>query len=389
MFIEDIFVKFFKMTISANYKLIPFKDFDVCHSFYNTIREGKALTNSQRTYVLALLSRYKGLSAKVGFDYRGFLTIPEWRDAVRVINKDRTVWVQEENNILYINLKFPFQLKESFDETIEKIYNGRTVWDHENKTRKLKAYNINLFALTEYLEKNGFEIQDSYAELFAEYETIVADSADIIPYATKLNDTIVLVNCAETAQTYWDENKTGIYENDLLLLKFMGIPYVIPNITSKLETIASELTNSFWIPDISEFIKMCYSTTGRIGILLDRSGDTLAWLSTFIEAFNDGGYDSDDIKVCIKEGRHQSQSLNPWLQNNNATGSNKAKFLIFQHKPSKWVFKDNIEFSILGTNAIYQSTNTLTNSWLMSHSCVAYLTDIKPVVAKGQHIVKL
>ena len=165
MHIEDVFVRFFKQIVSTHYNLFPHKDYDVSYSFYNSIREGKHLTEAQRTYVVAMLQRYKGLSHKLGLDYKAHLTSPTWRNPVRVINKDKTVWVEDENDILTICLRFPFQLKEPFTEQIEKIYQGKSYWDYENKVRKLNAYKINIFALHDWLEKHGLTIIMTYVSM--------------------------------------------------------------------------------------------------------------------------------------------------------------------------------------------------------------------------------
>ena len=389
MHIEDVFVRFFRQIVSIHFSMFPHKDYEVCYSFYHSIRDGKHLTESQRTYVKAMLSRYRGLSQKFGFDYRAYLENPTWKHPVRVISKDRTVWVEDHNEVLSICLQFPYSLKDPFTEQIERIYQGKTYFDYEHKIRKLNAYKINLFAFHDWIEKNGFEQQESYAELFANYEAYVDDCENIVPYATVLDGNIFLVNCAESADTYFDEHKTGNYHEDLFLLKRMGIPLTIQNPVTTIEKIASESTNGFWMPDMNTFIEAAYCTSGRAGIILDRSANVLEWLAAFFKAFDEQGRNPADVKVCIKEGRHQNKDLNKWLYDNRTAGTNKAKFLIFLHKPSKWIFKDEVVFDIVGTNAIYPSTNTLTNNWLQQHSCVAYLTDIKPSLAKGQHIAKL
>jgi hypothetical protein len=100
MYIEDLFVKFFKRIVSANYQMIAHEDYEVAYSFYNSIRDNRSFTHNQRTYVLAILARYKGLSAKIGFDYRPELDAPSWKHPLRVINKERTVWVTEEDSAL-------------------------------------------------------------------------------------------------------------------------------------------------------------------------------------------------------------------------------------------------------------------------------------------------
>jgi len=388
MYVEDIFIKFVKVTLSSNNSIVPIDDADICYSFSQTIINDTHLTANQRLYVLSLLARYQGLTSKLGFNYKNHLVMPRWKNPLRIINKEKTVWIEETDNVEWICFKFPYELKAPFDEEIEPIYNGRSVWDYDLKVRKLKLYHINLHLLNEFIELHGFNVQKSYADCFARYEEILADYENVVPYATKLDDTIVLINCAKSTEEYWNEHKTGVYNSDLLLIKFLGIPYIIPTNETAFEKIASTVSNSFWIPSITDFINICYATPGRVGIVLDRAGNTKEWLSTLFDTMKQFELDPNDIKVCIKSGRQSNKPLSDWITDH-STGTNDSKILIFLHKPTKWIFKNKIKFDILGTNAIYPLPHKLTASWLAGHPCVTYLSPICPSAFKGQKIVKL
>lgn len=398
MYIEDLFLQFFKVTVtgggglfSSRQSIFPPDDYDVCHSFHHAICIGKEFTESQRTYVLSLLTRYKGLSKKMGLDYSEHLIAPTWKNPVRVINKNKAVWIEynDEEHITWICLQFPYQLKAAFDEEVEQSYLGRSIWDHNKKIRKLSLYNTNLFVLQNFLENNGFKIDESYEDIFSEYEEIYANAEDIIPYIAKLDDELFLINCPEVTETYWAEHKTGNYDHDLLLAKFLGLTYIIPEPKTSAEKIAYHSTNKFWMPNIAEFVELCYNTDGQIGIVLDRAGNIAGWLENFYNGFSTTGHSLNDIKLCIKQGNHLPKELNKWLYDNKTEGTNKAKFLIFLHKPAKWIFKDKLNFSIIGTNAIYPIPNKLTSSWINDKPCIFYLTDIKPSPIAGQQIVKV
>ena len=389
MFIEDIFVKFYKVMLPVyTPSMMPISDFDVCFSFYESIVDSKALTQNQRLYVISLLERYKGLSAKLGFNYKDHLLNPMWKNKVRVIDTTRKLWVEEEDNITWICARFPYQIKERFDDIVERSYTGRSIWDPERKIRKLSIYNTNLFALTEFAEQYGFEQDNSYSDVFAKYEDIVLNADDIIPYATMINDNIVLVNCADNVEEYYNEHKTDSIDLNLLLLKSMAIPYKPNAVTTSIDKIAIADSNKFWINDIDKFIDICYATEGQIGIVIDRASGIDRLLESLKQAILSSGHSIDDMKVCIKQGKHLYKTLNKWLYDNKS-GTNKSKFLIFLQKPSKWIFKDNIEFAILGTNALYPSTSIITKSWINQHPCVMYITEIKPSSEIGQSIVEL
>ena len=389
MYVEDIFIKFVKVTLSSNNSIVPIDDAEICYSFNQTIINDTHLTENQRLYVLSLLTRYQGLTSKLGFNYKKHLVMPRWKNPLRIINKEKTVWIEETDNVEWICFKFPYELKAPFDEEIETIYKGRSVWDYDLKVRKLKLYSINLHLLNEFIETYGFTVQKSYADCFARYEEILADYENIVPYATKLDDNIVLINCAKSTEEYWNTHKTGVYDSDLLLIKFLGIPYVIPTINTRFEKIASTVSNSFWFPDMLDFVNACYATSGRIGIVLDRAGNTREWLLTLFDTMKQLELDLSDIKVCINRGRQSNKELGNWLDDHKTNGTNDSKILIFLHKPPKWIFKDKIKFDILGTNAIYPLPHKLTASWLSGHPCVTYLSPIYPSAFKGQKIVKL
>ena len=66
-----------------------------------------------------------------------------------------------------------------------------------------------------------------------------------------------------------------------------------------------------------------------------------------------------------------------------------GKILIFNHKPAKWLFKEQENVKLLVTNNLYPATNSIAKDWLSSHPCVIYLGDIKPSELRGQKIVEL
>jgi len=82
--------------------------------------------------------------------------------------------------------------------------------------------------------------------------------------------------------------------------------------------------------------------------------------------------------------------LNKWIKNNNLGGKiEDSDILIFNHKPAKWVFKEDNFVKILVTTMINPSTHAVTKDWLETHPCVIYLTDIRPTVKGNKKIVQL
>jgi hypothetical protein len=218
----------------------------------------------------------------------------------------------------------------------------------------------------------------------------VLDQQDsILPYSKVTNDLVKLVNASKDAQLYWQQNATGNLTSDLLLAKQMGYLLINPR-GSAIETIASS-NDLFWIDDNKKFFDIYKSITGRVCIVLDRVGETLTWLKNFIDSADREGIDRNDIKVLFRETRRESSSyLNDWIKEQGLGGkADQGKILIFQHKPAKWLFKEQESVTMLVSNNIYPPTNNLTREWLEHHPCAIFLGDIKPSQIRNRKIVQL
>jgi hypothetical protein len=98
----------------------------------------------------------------------------------------------------------------------------------------------------------------------------------------------------------------------------------------------------------------------------------------------------DEVKVCFRMGNEQEPDLNQWIKDHGFGGKvGNAKVLIFNHKPAKWLFKEQESVKIIASNNIYSPTSTISRDWFNSHPCVIYIGDVKPTVSKDQKIVEL
>ena len=57
-----------------------------------------------------------------------------------------------------------------------------------------------------------------------------------------------------------------------------------------------------------------------------------------------------------------------------------AKFLIFNQKPAKWLFKEEKDVTILASNNLFAGGQTMIRHLLKNHPCVVYVGDIAPTV---------
>ena len=52
--------------------------------------------------------------------------------------------------------------------------------------------------------------------------------------------------------------------------------------TNMVENIAASISNSFWIKTNKELFSLYSSITGKLVVVLDRTGNTLSWLDHFV-----------------------------------------------------------------------------------------------------------
>lgn len=386
-FVEDIFIKFCGLFHAGKIPIQP-HDVSVIMNFEMIILEKKSLTSNQGNFLIKILQKYQNFSILGGLDYSIHLENPVWKETFRILDLSKRIFVEkdEENNI-WVCLKFPYQLKKHFEEEFQSESNQFS-WDNENKIRKIRIYNCNLISVYEFCKKNAFEIDESFIEALAQVEEIWESQENLIPHSSSYGDSVMLFNaCAEAAGFF--EEKRSKYHNDLLLAKSMGF-----KLTGKpknlIEKISASDENHFWIKDFKKYFDLIDQIDGKIAVILDRSSDILGWLKLFSDHAIEYGINPRDIKVCFREEKHSSTGINDWIRENGYGGKvEEGKILIFLQKPAKWLFKDVENVKIVTTTSIYPSPNPIARDFINSHPCVIYLGDIKPSEKKEQKIVEL
>jgi hypothetical protein len=241
----------------------------------------------------------------------------------------------------------------------------------------------------DFVKTHNFIIDDSFIDVIDQVEEIWQQADRVIPTCNIVDGQLSIDNVNNETVDWWKQHSTGILENDLLLAKAMGCKF-LGTPSSLAEKIAASSESHFWIKDIRHFLDLCINLQGRVVIILDRSYDPRAWVKSFIEFVDEANFSKLDIKVCFRTNKEQDDGFNEWVKSKNIGGTvDQGKILIFDHKPAKWLFKQEEDVKMLVTNNLYPHTHSIARHWINSHPCVVYLGDIKPTLFKDRTIVEL
>ena len=391
-FVEEVFLKFYDLVLFKNLP-VQGSDFSPILSFGEKLLAGEQLTQNQATYILKILEKYKNMSAQAGYDYSNSLGFLTWKNSFRVLDLSKKIWVdQAEDGKIWVCLKFPYQLKKEFDEEIvgDKQWLPLSIWDADQRIRKLSLYDFNLIHLYDFAVKHTFEIDESFMTALADIEEIWQNQDKVLPYSTfSAIKGVELINASDEVLEWWRQQPIATVSDQLLLAKSMGYP-LQSQPKNLIEKIATSNENSFWIKNNSDLFEIYKNITGKICVILDRTSNTLEWLKNFINDADRQGISRSDTRVCFRESKDSKNGINDWIKEMGLGGKvEDGKILIFEYKPAKWLFKDFKDVTIVVTNNLYPTTNQLSRDLFNSHSCVIYLGDIKPSEQKGQKIVEL
>lgn len=384
---EDIFLEFYHLMLGHGFALTG-QDQSAASNFYSLISRGTLLTQSQAGLMIKILKKHKVIAQKHNFDYADQIEKPEWKNQFRILDLSKKIFVEkDETGELLIFLKFPFSMKETFDREFssEKDHFRHSKWNQEKKLREMKFSEINVVALYEFLQKHHFDIDDSFLEAVESVEDVWANQEDFIPYSVFFENQLVLINSNEYADTYFENNSIGNIYHDMLLAKSMQFPLKLVTKSQEIvEKIAASNNNIFWIDSNLKLFEIYKKINDKICVVLDRASHKEQWLENFIKDSEKCQVSRSDIRICFRESKESHSGLNQWIKDNGLGGPiEDGKIFIFEHKPAKWLFKDNIDVKIVVTNNLYINPNTYVNDWMSSHPCVIYLGEIKPTLPKG------
>lgn len=392
-FIEDIFDKFVDQLLFSGTR-IPSQEVTTLTNFQNLIFEDKPLTQNQANFIMKMLGKYNGLMVQQGFDYSEYIKNPKWKHSFRVLDMSKRVYVEkDENGEPWVCLKFPFALKEAFEKEVTAVIKdySNSKWDADRKLRVIKLYDYNLVEISEFVNKHGFEIDETFMEALSEVEQFWQNQDHILPYSIVVNGKLHLVNSSKETDEYWNTHSTDNHYANMMLAKTMGYPLKLETkTTDKIEVIASSNSSHFWIKEVPEFFNMYKKINESVAVVLNKGDNFFDWLKEFIKNADEAGIARDDIRVCFRMDKNEDRGFNQWVKDQGIGGKVEgAKIFIFQNKPPKWLFSDDKNVTIIATNSLYPVPSTTTQSWMNTHPCVCYLGPIKASNARERKIVEL
>lgn len=391
---EEAFSLFYIHAIQSRSEIDP-RDFSAIVNFREIISQNHPLTENQSRYVVKLLKKYRQVWLLSGLDINDLVENPKWAREFRKIDLTKEIFVEvDEENIPWICLRFPYNLKKEFEDTILQTNEGffgnfldNQYWDRERKLRKLNLYDYNLLLIQEFVQKHNFVIDETFIEAINIIDDIWSCSQDITKRSKIFQNQVVLINPDYDAEEFFKKNQKNL-TYDLLLAKSMGFLFD-QTPTSTIEKISATDENWFWHKDLKKLLEILKHIDGKVVFLLDRASDYQEWTKNLKNILDEEKIINQTV-VCFRENNQQCPNFNQWVAASGLGGKiDNKKFLIFLQKPNKWLFNQRDDVKVVVTNSIYPPTDQIAKYFLQSHPCVIFTGDVKPTDSKERKIVSL
>lgn len=381
-YIEDVFIDFSNRVFSGSV-ITSTKDFAVIRSFYDTLRNYSLLTEKQRNFILALMHKYQTDSANSGLEYGVDLQYPVWRTEVRTLDTSKKMWIENYEGIWTVRFKFPFSFKEIFSEN----FPNRSELQYDSVT-KTKFGDVCMLDMAECIQKAieyEFEIDQSVNEIIDEIITIQEEKYNYLPHSVIENNRVILKNTSKSADNFWEQHNTSNLDKDIFMARKLGYFLKDPNEDDLLQKLCSKSSNLFWLKGQEQLINIITRIEQwPVMIILDRACDTKKWVTNFVNAMEEVGFDTS--KICIVSRKSNKNPLekqfNDWIKETRLGGPvENSDIFICNHKPPSWAFTNTFIPQVVVSNALVENLNGHMDYLKKSHTGI-YLSDFKPTKIK-------
>lgn len=391
-YVEDLFVDFYSgLASSHRLEILSKKDQAAALNFFQIISSNKEFTRPQANYLIRILKMHEVILNEFGLDVQ-ILDDPTFKNQFRILDSQKKIYVEYTNNDIWICVKQPYTLKESFENACiesSKSFYKYVLWLSEERIRKYNLKIINVVLAKEFCQKNLYEIDQNLLDLSDIIEEIWNEQESILKKITIDRNEVKLINASESAIRYFENHKTGNIKTDLLIAKSIGHALKNPSAENVIEILASYNESIFWVNDVNRLIKICLEVNDRICFLVSRekSGQ---WLQEFVKKLIDQGFNNTDIKICFRTSNMEKPEFNLWIKENGHGGNvDEGKILFFKEKPPKWLIEKENYVKLVMLNGPFAPSSIIIQSWLEQQSCVVFFSEIEPSIARNSSIVKL
>ena len=397
-YIEDIFVEFYNRILSSDLVDLEQNEDTACFSFFSLCASNKAVTAKQAKFMLILLKKYQPYICDNTFDYTEALKEPAFKHPFRVIDTTRRMYItKEDDGKILVYFKFPSMFKDIFNDSVKEFTHvpaPSIYFSSDAGARVIDFYDINIIRASEFALENNFVLDESVLDAVVATETAWENSDQYVFRQQVVDEKITLFPPNQYASDYLASTQSGVLIKDQFLAKTMGYPLTADKVlTTAIDKVISSNSNLFWCDTNTKLFEIYNTLQCKIAIVLESGIVALDWLDQFIEDADACGVSRTKIKVCFRESipvSDTNKSISSWIKENNVGGSVKTgDIYIFNQKPAKWVFADDINMQIAVCTSLYPSVNTLSRNLFTTHPCVMYLSSIKPTIKGNKKIVKL
>lgn len=358
-YIEDLFLDLYKILVKHD--TVDHKDRQALDDFYYIVISDKLLTEKQGNYLRRLMCKYTDHDLEINLQ----VASATWKQKFRVVDLEKKLSISKDDHRLTLDFKFPYDFKNIFDQ---EIGSSTVRWNNDLKLSQIPFFSANFSWIMEFASKHNFTMENELYKLQADYEEIQNQREDIEPYSTNHGQEIILVNCSEDTQEYFDRNKKSVMIQDIYLAKQMGFPYRGTGIEDGFRGFFSDHKSIHEI-DIDGLLRFGMYVDKNLCIVLDKINDYISMAKKIVKVAENIGLDRSTIKICFREKNQLNCEFNQWIKSNGLGGPViSGKIFLFLGTPPKWYLREKINDAVFAISDQKRNMPVISKNLLLSKS---------------------